>query len=220
MSAMFDNNSTNPPMPASRYRALNPLAVTGTVLAALSIVTALHWGLAVVPIAAIIVGWIALRQIHKAPDEWTGLRLAQIGLGLATAMWVVGYGWLIFAKASEVPFGYHPITYDTLQPDPARPTDPLPQAALDMQDRKIYITGYMQPRRQQTGIREFILCPNNGECPFCIPNPRPTEMIRVILQGDMSTVYSTNLVRVAGRFRVDPNDATGIPYAIEVDYLK
>ena len=136
-------------------------------------------------------------------------------------MWTFGYGWLIFAKTSEVPFGYHRITFDDdLQPDPAKPTEPVPQSALDLQDGKVFIQGFMQPRRQQMGIKEFILCPANGDCPFCIPNPKPTQMIRVILQGDMDTIYTTRLVSVAGRFRVDINDPNGIPYAIDANYLK
>jgi hypothetical protein len=220
MSSIFDANMTSPSPSGSRYRALNPLAVTSTVLAVLSIVTALSWFLALVPLAGIIVGWVALRQIRKAPDEWTGLRLAQIGLGLSAAMWAFGYGWLIFAKTSEVPFGYEAITFDAIQPDPMKPTEPIPQAALDLRDGKIYIKGYMQPRRQQTGIREFILCPATGDCAFCTPNPRPTQMIRVILQGDMVTNFTTHPVAVAGRFRVDPDDPSGIPYGLDVDYLK
>ena len=78
----------------------------------------------------------------------------------------------------------------------------------------------MQPRRQQTGIKEFILCPTNGECPFCNPNPKRTEMIRVVLQGDLETVYTTHPIGVGGRFQVDPGSPSGIPYSLEADYLR
>jgi hypothetical protein len=220
MSSMFDSNPTDAPAAAARYRELNPLAVISTVVGALSIVTVLHWALAVVPLGGIIVGWAALRQIRKAPDEWTGLRLAQTGLALSAAMWIFGYASLFFAKTGEVPPGYQRVSYDDLQPDPTRPTEPIPQKALDMQDRKVFVQGYMQSRRQLSGIKEFILCPASGDCPFCIPNPKRTEMIRVILQGDLEAVYTNRILSVAGRFRVDQTDASGIPYAIEADYLK
>jgi hypothetical protein len=217
MSSIFDSNSTSPPPPGSRYRALNPLAVTSTVLGALSIITFLHWALAVIPLAGIVVGWCAWKQIRKAPDEWTGLTLVRVGIGLSAAFWLFGYGWLVVARVSEVPPGYERITYEKLQPDPATPTEPIPQSALDMQDRKVYVQGYMQSGRRQTGIKEFILCPTNGECPFCTPDPKPTEKIRVILPGDMETSYTTHPVGAAGRFRVDINDPSGIPYGLEVD---
>jgi hypothetical protein len=112
------------------------------------------------------------------------------------------------------------VSYETLQPDPAKPTEPIPQTAIDMQDRKVYIKGYMQPRRQQTGIKDFILCPTNGECPFCTPNPKRTEMIRVTLQGDLETTYTTHPISVAGRFRVDPDDPSGIPYGLDAEILR
>jgi hypothetical protein len=220
MSLAFDSISNSPIPPTARYRALNPLAVTSVVLGALSVVTALHWALAVVPAAGIIVGWRAWKQITRAPEEWTGLTLTRVGIGLSVVFWLFGYGWLILARASEVPFGYQRVSYEDLQPDPTKPTEPVPQSALDMQDRKVYLEGYMQSRRTLTGIKEFVLQPANGECPFCIPNPKPTEKIRVSLQGDLEATYTTHLVRVAGRFRVDAGDPSGIPYGIEADILQ
>ena len=207
----------NSPLPASRYRAIQPLAVASVAVGALAVVTFLSWYLAAIPAAGIALGLAARKRIRNAPDEWTGWTLALVGIWLSAAMWLVGYGWLTFAEVAKVPFGYEEVSYDTLQPDPDKPTEPIPQKALDMQDKKVYIEGYMQPRRTQTGIKDFILCPFNGQCPFCTVRPKPTERIRVILQGDMQTTYTTRLVGVAGRFRVDPNDPT--PYGLEADYL-
>jgi hypothetical protein len=219
MSLFQEANLTSMPAakPAVRYRAINPLAVASVAAGVLSIATALHGSLAVIPVAGIVLGWRALRQIRNTPDEWTGLGLAQTGIGLSAALWVVGSGWLLFARASEIPYGYQPVSYESLQPDPNKPTEPIPQTALDMQDRKVFIRGYMQPRRQQTGIKDFILCPTNGECPFCIPNPKPTEKIRVTLQGDLETSYTTHPIGVAGRFRVNQDDPNGIAYGLDAD---
>jgi hypothetical protein len=167
-----------------------------------------------------LVGWKAMQRINAAPDEWTGRELAMLGMGLSIFCWIVGYGWLIFDTSSEKPAGYEWITYDKLQPDPNMPAEPIPQTALDMQDKRVYIKGFMKARRQQTGIKEFVLCPSNGECPFCNPDPKPTEMIRVILQGDMQTNFTTHQIGVGGRFQVDQADSSGIPYAIEAVYIR
>jgi hypothetical protein len=220
MSSTFDSSLTSPPPPATRYRALNPLAVTCVVLGALSIVTSLHWALSIVPLAAVIVAWIAWKQIRKAPDEWIGASMVRIGAVLAVALWLFGCAFLYFARASEVPYGYERITYEMLQPDPLKPTEPIPDAAVNMQDKKVFVRGYMQSRRTMTGIKEFVLCPAKGDCPFCIPSPAPTEKMRIILQGDLETTYTTHQIGVAGRFRIDPNDPSGIPYAIEADQLR
>ncbi len=220
MSLFQETSSISPTPPPARYRAVDPLAVAGVVMGGLSILTFLGWWLAAIPLVGIGLGLRSRRRILDAPDVLTGLWLAKLGIWLSAALWLAGYGWLTFAEVSEVPFGYQHIEYETLQPDPAHPTQPIPQVALEMDDKKIFVQGYMQPRRQQTHIKEFILCPSSGRCKFCTPDPKPTEMIRVILGGDMETNYTTHLIGVAGRLKVAPDDPSGIPYAIEADILR
>jgi len=41
----------------------------------------------------------------------------------------------------------------------------------------------------------------------------------VSLQGDLEATFTTHLIGVAGRFRVDANHPSGIPYGLEADYL-
>ena len=214
-----ETNSTTAP-PAVPYRALCPTAVVSVIVGALSILTMFSWYLAVIPLLGIGLGWQALKRIRQAPGELIGLGVARFGIVLSVALWMVGYGWLIFARTSEVPYGYQRISYETLQPNPQIPTERIPQSALDMQDKRIYVKGFMQSRRRQTGIKEFILIPVAGECPYCIPDPKSTEMIRVVFQGDLEAIYTTHQVGVGGRFQVDPADPSGIPYAVEADYLR
>jgi hypothetical protein len=215
------NSATSPP--PVQYRALSQLAVASVVVGVLSIpvlVFWFSWFWAVVPMLGIALGWRALRQISDAPSEWTGLTLARYGIWLSAGLWVVGYGWLIFAGAREIPYGYTLVRYEDLQPDPNNPAEPIPQKAQDMKEKKVFIRGFMQPRRQQSGIKEFILCPSTGECQFCTTNPKPTEKIRIVLQGDLETLYSTRQIGVGGRFQVDPQDPSGIPYCVEADCLR
>jgi hypothetical protein len=202
------------------------LAVTSVVLGALSVVVAVSATLAtwlfltLIPLAGGLVGWAALKQIRKAPAEWIGRELAWTGVGLSAGLWLAGSCFAWFLYAERVPPDYQRIEFAVLQPDRAKPTEPIPQTVLDMQDRKVFIRGYMQPRRQRTGIKDFVLCPANGECPFCIPNPTRTEMIRVTLLGDREMTYTTHLIGVAGKFRVDLDDPNGIPYGLEAEYVK
>jgi hypothetical protein len=211
--------NASPTPPPGHYRALCPLAVASVTVGALSMVAALHWLLAVVPLVGIALGWRALRTIREAPAEWTGQGLARLGIGLSAGFWLLGYGWYFSASARGIPYGYQLVHYETLQPDANAPAE-LPQSALDLQDKRVFVKGYMQPRRQQTGIKEFVLVPVNGECKFCIPNPKRTEMLRVILQGDLETSYTTRQIGAGGRFQIDPADPSGIPYGIEADCLR
>ena len=221
MSVPLETDATEieGPEPAVPYRALCPSAVLSVVLGVLSIGTALSWYLTLVPLLGIWLGRRAMRRIREAPDQWTGLELARVGLGLSVGFWILGAGWL-YSSGGGVPYGYQLVRYDELQPDSSDAAEPIPQTARDLQDKRIFVKGYMQPRRKQSGIKEFVLCPNNGECAYCIPNPKPTEKIRVLLQGDLRTFYTTGLIGVGGRFQVDPADPGGIPYTLEADCIR
>ena len=70
MSLPLETDSSPSTLPG-QYRALSPWAVASVVVGALSIVTAFHWLLAMVPLAGIALGWRALRNIRDASAEWS-----------------------------------------------------------------------------------------------------------------------------------------------------
>jgi hypothetical protein len=205
---------------AARYRAVSRAAATSVVVGSLSILMVLSWYLAVIPVLAIYLGWRGLKQIARTPEEYTGENLAWTGIGLAVVFFVVGSGWLLLVRASEVPYGYQRVDYAELQPDANVPGQIVPPAALELNDKKVFIKGYIVPGRQQVRLRKFSLCPTNGVCTFCVPNPKPTEIIVVSLCGDLMTDYSTQLIGIGGKFHVDPEDPHGKPYSMEVDCLR
>ena len=220
MPLFQETSSFAPTSQPTRYRAVDRLAVLSVIFGVLASITFFSWWLALIPLVGIVLGLQARQRILDNPDVLTGLWLAYLGIALSAVLLLGGGVWLLTAGERVVPYGYDPIKYATLQPDPQHPTMPVPETASKMNDKKVFIQGYMQPPRQQTHIKDFILCPTNGTCPFCTPQPKPTEMIRVILEGDLETSYTTHLVGVAGRFRVDRDDPSGIPYAIEATIIK
>lgn len=203
-----------------RYRAVSPVAVVALVLGILSVLTVWHWALGLIPAAGILVAYLALVQIWEAPEELTGRGLAWAGLILSVAFATLGYGVLAFARAREFPYGYQRVIYADLQPDPNIPDQLIPDAAFDLQDEKVGIRGYMYPGRQPTGLKTFLLCPEIPNCPFCAPNPRRTEIIRVTLEGDLRIDYTTYPILVGGKFHVDPEAPSGLPYEMQADYLR
>jgi hypothetical protein len=216
--SMLDEGSDT--HPARRYRAVSPAALASLVLGVLSAVTFLSWYLAIIPAVGLGVGWLAQRRIRDNPEELTGLGFAWTGLGLSLGFWVLAYAWMLSARIREVPYGYDRVEYEDLQPEPSNPDEVIPPSALRFQDRKVFIKGYMAPTRRQTGLKRFVLCPAMPNCPFCPANPKPTEMILVTLTGDLEADYTTNLVRLAGTFKIDPAARTGIPYALEADFVR
>ena len=231
------------------YRAITGLGVGSMVLGALSALAVLHWVLGVIPAAAIITGWIALRRIRRCPEEVTGAGFAKAGLWMAAAFWAIGCGRLTYVYYTQAPPGYKPVHYADLQLPPGSPPEMLvPPKAEEFDGERIYIRGYMVPGRQQSGIKRFFLSDDPGVCSFCAPKPKVTQLIEVKLINDLEAEYTTHAVGVGGKFRVDtgkpkkkekeepvvpkanPNEKSGKPapekpgggvyYQLEADYLR
>jgi hypothetical protein len=200
---------------ATQYRALSSTAVISLVFGVLSILTALWWPLAIIPIVGIYLGFRAKDQISKAPGEWTGLVFAKWGIGVSIALWVVGYGYLVVTGATEIPYGYELITYEKLKSDPNKPTELVPEYAKIREDKKVFIRGYMRAGRQHTGIKDFKMSATKDDCPSCVPVPRPTDSIHVILKNNATTGFTTHEIGVAGKLHIEPSMPGGIPYTLE-----
>lgn len=204
---------------SGRYRAVSRPAVVSLICGVLSMITVLHWFLALIPALGIVLGRFALLRIREIPEELSGRGLARAGVILSVGFWVAGYGWLTFRRVSEVPFGYHRVEYEDLQPEPGERV-PSEIYELEEKDWKVFVKGYMLPGRQHTRLKAFILCPAIPNCPFCTPDPTPTEMILVRLEGDLEAEFTTHLVGVAGKLQVDENPPNGLPYTINANYMK
>jgi hypothetical protein len=208
---------------AAAYRSLNPLAVISLALGGLSVLTLLSWYVAFIPIAGLLLGFLARRQIRRTPDESAGMGLAIAGMGLSLALWAFGAVVLMVQHANEVPIGYAEISFNLLQPNrDAR--EVLPSVATDLNEKRVYITGYMYPGRQSIRIKQFLLVPTQGHCKFCSSSIVPTEMINVKFTEDVTADYTTGRVGVGGKLLVDKSpgfqDASGFPYTLVADYIK
>ena len=94
-SASQDPSVSSPP----RYRAVSLWAVLSVVCGAASVTMIFLDGwAAALPLAAIYFGPKALGQIHRLPEEYTGLGLAKIGIGLGAGLGILLSGWLIFGR--------------------------------------------------------------------------------------------------------------------------
>ncbi len=208
-----------------RYRTLSAMAVASLAFGVLSSLTVLHWTVGLIPAVGVLLGYLALRRIAQVPEEMTGRGLAFSGLILSVVFGTFGCTVLAVAKAREFPSGYDELTYRDLQPDSNVPGERIPPKAYDSQyvplrDNRVGIKGYMVPTRYQAGLKQFILCPSISNCGFCTPNPKPTEMVLVRLQGDLEARYTTHEIKVGGKFRVDEASPFGVPYRLDADYLR
>ena len=76
--------------PSPRYRAVSLWAVLSVVCGAASATMMFFgWLAAALPLAAIYFGLKALGQIDRLPEEYTGRRLAQVGIGLGAGLGIL-----------------------------------------------------------------------------------------------------------------------------------
>lgn len=225
MSVELDSRMTDEALPEddAQYRAISVLAVTSGGLGLLSSLAFLNWGLGIIPILGVLTGIVALRRIRLRPTELTGSRVAWAGIVLSVLFWCGGWTYLAYAYVTEVPAGYERLSYASLQPDPDVKGEVYPPGVGDWNGKRVFIKGYVYPGQQQSGIKQFVLCRDNGDCCFG-GQPKLTDRILVTLEGPLALEYSTRQRRVGGTFRFEPANAVdglgGVIYHLDADYLK
>ncbi len=216
-SASHDPSVSSPP----RYRAISPWAVLSVVCGAATVTMMIFgWLLGLFPLTAIYFGLKALGQIERAPEEYTGRRLAKVGIGLGAGLGILLSGWLYFV-GNEVPHGYQVLDWASLEPDPKNKSEMVPSKALELSDKKtkVYVRGYMLPGRRQLQLKEFSICRTSDQCSFAQKTNRPVDLIHIELTGDRTINYTTHQIGIGGIFRVDIPPLSGTPYSIQADYL-
>lgn len=208
----------------AQYRSLNTWAVISAVAGLLSVTGLLSWWLLTIPVAGMIAGFLALRQIRALPDQYTGELVALAGTLVSGLLMVAGAAWLTYSYVTEVPPDHVRMTYDDLQPS-AEDAEIVPATALELDGKKVFIKGYVyQPKGGQTeGLKHFVLVRDRKQCCFG-GNPKVTDMIQVKLQGKLEAEFNMQPRALAGTFHVRPSrgmDGLGDAiYQLEADYLK
>jgi hypothetical protein len=206
------------------YRAVDACAVFSLLFGVGSIVTILDWSLALVPVAGIVLGVLALRRIRQSPMEMVGASLAYFGIALSVVLWACGYARLAYVHYWQPPAGYVPTTFSALQPDPRDPQQRVSEEARMLDQRNVYLRGRMHPGRHQTGIREFFLLEDSGANPFVPPRKRATQIVRVVVKPPRKVDFVSYEVGVAGKLSVYETDAKnemgGLVYKIEAEVVR
>ena len=205
-------DSTNGQDAEGSYRAVAGTAIAAAVTAALSPLAFFDWSLAVVPAVGIVLGAMAYRTIAQRPDVFIGRPLAIGAIVLSAVSLVAGLITLSRAYAAELPDGDERLNYGLLQPLPGDPSDAVPDTARTMDGRNVLLKGYIYPGKQQTGITQFLLVRDQGDCCFG-GNPKITDRVLVQLKDPSHPKginFSSRLTKIAGRFAIRPMGAPGM----------
>jgi hypothetical protein len=212
----------SPPSSApSQYRAVNQLAVLSVACAVATVSMFFTLWMAVLPLAALCLGYKALTQIERKPDVYTGRTIAQTGMWLGVGLGLFFGGWDLFFR-SAVPHGYQVLDYSTLEPDPNSKTSRVPNAAQELSNNKtkVFVRGYMlpPPRGQWTGLTKFSICRTSDMCKFGMNLARPEDQIHIELTGDRTMKYTSSEISIGGVFSVVPEEMQQPYYLIKADY--
>lgn len=227
-TGLFDS----PPAPRHRepvaaegdaYRPVSGTAIAAAALALVSPVVFLGWSFAAVPAIATVLATVAILDTRRRPEAVSGGAIAWTALGLAGPLLVGGLTTLAIRYAAELPEGYTRINYAMLQPLPGDPPMAVPESAGSMSGRDVLLKGYMYPGSRQRGITDFLLVRDQGDCCFG-GNPKITDRVLVRLSDSKGIEFTPRLVKIAGRFRVEPAGAPdlggGVLYHLDDAFVR
>ena len=209
------------------YRPIPSLVPVSMAFVFISLVAGIWDVLLIVPVVGASLACMAWRQIRHSRGTLSGGWLASASLTLQVAMFVGFAAMHAHTFATEVPPGYERINFTSdiskkgfsnqngqlgIHPD-----------VKELVGRKVMIKGYMYPTGQQTGIKSFILCRDNGDCCFG-GQPKVTDMILIKMNGEKTAQFHDNkvMVFVSGVFKAEPTvDETGLRpvYQLECEFF-
>ena len=193
-----------PPADAHDYRAVCSAAVVSIVIAVLGLSAFWLSGLLLIPIVGLLLGVYAWLTIRGRQNELTGMALAIAAIYLSIVTIVGGSGWHAYVYAHEFPDDVERISYRQLRVDPSRVKDPIPQSAKDIDGNRVGIKGYMLDTKKGSGIRDFFLVRDKGDCCFG-GKPAIDQRVLVLLDDGQMAKYSDRYSKVIGEFQVAPD---------------
>ncbi|MFN8854840.1 MAG: hypothetical protein ACK50P_04715 [Planctomycetaceae bacterium] len=187
------------------YRPVPPLAPISLFMGVCGAAGFLGVPAMAIAVVGIICALLALWIIRRSEGALGGSLVAKLGLGLSLLM-TLGAGALhTYTYFTEVPEGHQRLTFSWLsKQDVVQKGNELliSPDVIDLNDKPVFIKGYMYPSRQREGLHEFVLVKDTGDCCFG-RQPKLSDMIVVHMKDGQTVKYrEQQLVSVAGTFRI------------------
>lgn len=206
------------------YRAVCASAIMAAIIGVLSLLAVAFVPMLVISGIGLTIGVYAILKIRRRPDELTGLVPAKFGAFLSAVTLFGGTAWHSYVYATEVPDGYSRISFHELQPESDNSKLAVSKRALEMNEKKVFVKGYVYPDERRTKIKQFVLVPDMGSCCFG-GQPKLTDMIQVTLRDPQRINFSYRRRKLGGVLRVDTqlkpvSGVNGVYYQLDADYVK
>lgn len=187
------------------YRPVTPLAPISLFLGVCSLVGFMGLPAMSIGIVGALCGLLCLWQIRRSEGALGGVLVGKIGLGLSVLLTLSAAAYHAYSYVTEVPEGHERISFAWLSKQPMAMEDNnlmLPKEVIELNEKPVFIKGYMYPTRLREGLSEFLLVKDTGDCCFG-RQPKLTDIIVVHMKdGELARYREQQLVSVAGVFKI------------------
>ncbi len=187
------------------YKPVPPMAPVSLVLGLLSSIALLSYIGIAIGVFGIVLSAVCWTRIRNSQGELGGKILPAIGLILSVLFVTGGLSLHSYAYATEVPVGftrinfYHDISKKGfVVEDGKQDFDP---GVKELEDKKIFIKGFMYPTRDTEDLNSFLLVKDSDECCFG-GEPDLSDMILVEMKEGMTVDFHDGMVAISGIFKL------------------
>ena len=191
------------------YKPYSPAATGSLIVGVAAAIAAIAvwdigWGFLAVPIIGIILGVKGLQSVRRY--DMAGKLAAKLAIFFSTLSIAGGTAGYIYLLKTTVPPDYQKITYEEyLKPGAG---GVISDSARSLDNKKVYLKGYMYPTSQSRGMTRFVLCRDNGTCCFG-GQPKLNDMVEVKVKDGLSIDHTSSLRGIGGTFRARPEKDPG-----------
>lgn len=204
-ASQASSNSGTSPSDEFAYKPVTPLAPISLFMGVCGVAGFLGVPAMAIAVVGIFCALLALWLIRRSENALGGSLVAKLGLAVSLLM-TIGAGVLhTYVYFTEVPEGHQRIGFSWLSKQEVVQQGSdllLPPDVIELNEKPIFIKGYMYPSRQREGLHEFVLVKDTGDCCFG-RQPKLSDMIVVHMKDGQTVKYrEQQLVSVAGTFRI------------------
>jgi len=169
----------------------------------------------------IFIGAFAMWRIRQSNGTLGGAVWARIGLFASVICFFGGITAHAYAYATELPEGHIRVNFSrdisARQFVISNGVRELHPAVAPLKNQKIFIKGYMYNTQKQTGLEDFVLLKDNGQCCFG-GAPKLYDMMVVKMPPGKTVDKIDGLVSVAGTLKCYPHSTDAV-YVIDASYV-
>jgi len=203
------------------YKPIPVLSPTSLLLGLASMVVFVTAFGIIIGVVGTILGTICVLGTLRNRQETGGFRMTVTGLALSALAATYGSSKLVYDYQTELPPGFERVSFSNdiaekgLAYEKGKGSWTIHPEVAALNEKQIFLKGFMYPTRIKEGITEFILAKDNGECCFG-GEPKVTDMILVKLEKPLEVDFTDKRVSVAGTFQTNRNQSEGLTQIYEL----